>query len=89
MGLRSEAGEETGRPQIACIYHPVSFTLWQEGHQNAGILVNFINLKYGDMTWCDTYEEIRVKYPDTVFEEYWLVKEDVAKLANHEPIIKG
>lgn len=51
--------------------------------------MNFINLKYGDMTWCDTYEEIRVKYPDTVFEEYWLVKEDVAKLANHEPIIKG
>ena len=35
------------------------------------------------------YEEIKAKYPDTVFEEYWLVEEDVAKLMNHEPIIKG
>lgn len=41
------------------------------------------------MTWYNTYEEIKAKYPDTVFEEYWLVEEDVAKLMRHEPIIKG
>lgn len=41
------------------------------------------------MTWYDTYEEIKAKYPDTVFEEYWLAEEDVAKLMNHEPIIKA
>ena len=41
------------------------------------------------MTWYNTYEEIKAKYPDTVFEEYWLVEEDVAKLMGHEPIIKG
>jgi hypothetical protein len=51
--------------------------------------VNFINLKHENMTWYNTYEEIKAKYPDTVFEEYWLVEEDVAKLMNHEPIIKG
>lgn len=51
--------------------------------------MNFINLKHENMTWYDTYEEIKAKYPDTVFEEYWLVEEDVAKLMNHEPIIKG
>lgn len=26
------------------------------------------------MTWYNTYEEIKAKYPDTVFEEYWLVE---------------
>ena len=29
------------------------------------------------MTWYDTYEEIKTKYPDTVFEEYWLTEDDV------------
>lgn len=51
--------------------------------------MNFINLNYENMTWYNTYEEIKAKYPDTVFEEYWLVEEDVAKLMGHEPIIKG
>lgn len=51
--------------------------------------MNFINLNYENMTWYNTYEEIKAKYPDTVFEEYWLVEEDVAKLMRHEPIIKG
>lgn len=51
--------------------------------------MNFINLKHENMTWYDTYEEIKAKYPDTVFEEYWLVEEDVAKLAKHEPVVKG
>lgn len=51
--------------------------------------MNFINLKHENMTWYDTYEEIKAKYPDTVFEEYWLVEEDVAKLMGHEPVIKG
>lgn len=57
-------------------------------HQNVGILVNFINLKYENMTWYDTYEEIKAKYPDTVFEEYWLTKDDVDKLREHEPVEK-
>lgn len=51
--------------------------------------MNFINLNYENMTWYNTYEEIKAKYPDIVFEEYWLVEEDVAKLMGHEPIIKG
>ena len=36
------------------------------------------------MTWYNTYEEIKAKYPDTVFEEYWLTKDDVDKLREHE-----
>lgn len=51
--------------------------------------MNFINLKYENMTWYDTYEEIKAKYPDTVFEEYWLTKDDVDKLREHEPVEKG
>lgn len=38
------------------------------------------------MTWYDTYEEIKTKYPDTVFEEYWLTKDDADKLRNHESV---
>lgn len=41
------------------------------------------------MTWYDTYEEIKTKYPDTVFEEYWLTKDDAGKLKRYEPIKKG
>lgn len=41
------------------------------------------------MTWYDTYEEIKTKYPDTVFEEYWLTKDDADKLRNHESVKKG
>ena len=41
------------------------------------------------MTWYNTYEEIKTKYPDTVFEEYWLTKDDADKLKRHEPIKKG
>lgn len=41
------------------------------------------------MTWYDTYEEIKTKYPDTVFEEYWLTKDDADKLKRYEPIKKG
>ena len=41
------------------------------------------------MTWYNTYEEIKAKYPDTVFEEYWLTKDDVDKLREHEPVEKG
>lgn len=41
------------------------------------------------MTWYDTYEEIIAKYPDTVFEEYWLTKDDVNKLREHKPVEKG
>ena len=51
--------------------------------------MDFINLKYENMTWYDTYEEIKAKYPDTVFEEYWLTKDDVDKLREHEPVEKG
>lgn len=51
--------------------------------------MNFINLKHENMTWYDTYEEIKAKYPDTVFEEYWLTKDDVDKLREHEPVEKG
>lgn len=51
-------------------------------HRNVGILANFINLKHENMTWYDTYEEIKTKYPDTVFEEYWLTKDD-----NDDPVI--
>lgn len=38
------------------------------------------------MTWYDTYEEIKAKYPDTIFEEYWLTKDDADKLRNHESV---
>lgn len=38
------------------------------------------------MTWYNTYEEIKTKYPDTVFEEYWLTKDDADKLKRYEPI---
>lgn len=51
--------------------------------------MSFINLKHENMTWYDTYEEIKAKYPDTVFEEYWLTKDDVDKLREHEPVEKG
>ena len=51
--------------------------------------MNFINLKYENMTWYDTYEEIKTKYPDTIFEEYWLTKDDADKLRNHESVKKG
>lgn len=51
--------------------------------------MSFIDLKYENMTWYDTYEEIKTKYPDTVFEEYWLTKDDADKLKRYEPIKKG
>lgn len=46
--------------------------------------MNFINLNYENMTWYNTYEEIKAKYPDTVFEEYWLVEEDYKRMGYNQ-----
>lgn len=40
-------------------------------------------------TWYKTGEEIKAMYPDIIFEEYWITREDAAKLKRHEPVIKG
>lgn len=39
-------------------------------------------------TWYKTGEEIKAMYPDIIFEEYWITREDAAKLKRHEPVIK-
>lgn len=40
-------------------------------------------------TWYKTGEEIKAMYPDIIFEEYWITREDAAKLKRHGPVIKG
>lgn len=40
-------------------------------------------------TWYSTYDEVKEKYKDVTFEEYWLTEKDVDKLMRHEPVVKG